>query len=178
MQTTHTALPKIDRCMNLNLTILDFDGAEQKVFVPQPSRVAFDSIARILQVFYKQIVEGVPADVIVADYALFVKDVCKDDEAEFAKVQSFIDKTLVGATIFTSLGEFVAYAECKWDDELKATLEGTLLFTLALCRYVAPHARMKVLKDLITSQDCLAWKKQCESLYKGRKEATEGVKEV
>lgn len=159
---------KIDSKLNLVLSINDDDGQETKFFIPQPTRVAFDSVAKFLRVFYTKATQKnpIPADVLVVDYALIIKEAMDDEENDMKKMQSFIDRTLLGASVFLPNGEFKPYAECTFSDDFKALVEGTLVFTCALYRYVAMSAKKTLLKDIVTSLDSTAWKTQCESSFK------------
>lgn len=155
---------KIDNKLNLVLAINDDNGDETKFFIPQPTRVAFDSVAKFLRAFYTKATQKnpVPADVLVIDYALIIKEAMDDEESEMPKIQGFIDRTLLGASVFLPNGEFKPYPECTFSEDFKALVEGTLVFTCALYRYVAVSAKKTVLKDIITSLDSTAWKTQCE----------------
>lgn len=168
-------MAEIDNKLNLVLTINDDNGDETKFFVPQPTRVAFDSVAKFLRIFYQKAINNIPADVIVVDYALIIKENLENEEKELPKIQGFIDRTLLGAQVFLPNGEFKPYSECKFSDDFKAIIEGTLVFSCALYRYVAIGAKKTVLKDITTSLNFTEWKTQCENL---RKEAMEKSKEA
>lgn len=168
-------MAEIDNKLNLVLTINDDNGDETKFFVPQPTRVAFDSVAKFLRIFYQKAISGVPADVLVIDYALIIKEGMDDEEKELPKIQGFIDRTLLGAQVFLPNGEFKTYPECNFSSDFKAVIEGTLVFTCALYRYVAIGAKKNVLKDIVTSLNFTEWKTHCEN---SRKEALEKSKEI
>lgn len=168
-------MAEIDNKLNLVLTINDDNGEETKFFIPQPTRVAFDSVAKFLRVFYQKAISGIPADVLVIDYALIIKESMDNEEKELPKIQGFIDRTLLGAQVFLPNGEFKTYSECTFSEDFKALIEGTLVFTCALYRYVAMSAKKTVLKDITTSLNFTEWKTHCENL---RKEALEKLKET
>lgn len=159
--------PKIDRKNNLILTLMDEDSNINKVYIPEPTQQSFNSILKVLQKFYAMsFMDSIPVDVIVRDYAEIVKEILDGDEIAIKRVDSFINRSLLGSTIFTHEGEFVPYAECKWSDEEKAICEGTLLFVSALYRYVPIQARKKGLKDILTSQTLEDWKISCLDSFK------------
>lgn len=168
-------MAEIDNKLNLVLTINDDNGDETKFFIPQPTRVAFDSVAKFLRVFYQKAISGIPADVLVVDYALIIKESMDDEEKDLPKIQGFIDRTLLGAQVFLPNGEFKTFNECKFSEDFKAIIEGTLVFTCALYRYVAMSAKKTVLKDITTSLNSTEWKTHCEN---SRKEALEKSKET
>lgn len=168
-------MAEIDNKLNLVLTINDDEGEETKFFIPQPTRVAFDSIAKFLRVFYQKAISGIPADVLVIDYALIIKESMDDEDKELPKIQGFIDRTLLGAQVFLPSGEFKTYPECNFSEDFKALIEGTLVFSCALYRYVAMSAKKTVLKDITTSLNFTEWKTHCESL---RKEAMAKKEEI
>lgn len=178
---------KIDRKNNLILTLMDEDGNINKIFVAEPTRASFESILKVLQRFYTLAVSNtIPADVIVRDYAELIKEIIdENDSVAMNRVHSFIDRCLMGATIFTHDGKFIQYNECGWSDEIKGIVEGTLLFTSALCRYVPIQARKTILADIVTSLPLTEWRTSCLNSYKeqqaqaeaeakAQEEATEG----
>lgn len=165
---------KIDRKNNLVLTLADEDGSINKIFVPEPTRAAFESVLKVLQKFYTMAVTNeLPADIIVRDYAELVKEIYGDDNVAINRVNSFLDRALMGSTIFTADGAFIPYADCGWSDEVKGMCEGTLLFTSALYRYVPIQARKTILTDIITSLPLTEWKTACLNSYTEQMEITQ-----
>lgn len=166
---------KVTRNYELVLTVVDDEGETAKIFVPQPPRQSFDSIVKVLQKMYMGAVKGTPPDILVTDYALITQEAANelDDETLINKTHSFIDRALTGATVFTSKGEFIDYPLIEWPDEVKASVEGNLLFCCALCRYVPFSQRPTLLKAITTSLTFSEWRNQCEKSFKGHNTDTE-----
>lgn len=143
----------------LNL-ILDVANGD-KVYIPQPASGAFEAISKVLRVFYKEIISGIPPEVIVTDAKSLIKEACEGNEVLLKNVNSFIDRTLSSSSYLDmSNGELIDYnLKIKsLDQDVVEYLEGTLLLSSALYRYATPVNKQTVLKDIVTSLDCTEWK--------------------
>lgn len=153
----------IDRKLNLVLTdIQTEEDGNLQVFIPQPTKIAIDSISKILGGIYTLATKGVPYDILIVDYKQHIDEILENNpRREELKNMSaaFIDRTLSGAFVFFEKSqEFKSYNDVNLNDETINTIEGFLLFLLAFLRYLAPEKKKIFKEEYSTSQDFTAWK--------------------
>lgn len=127
------------------------DGQEFVAHVPQPIEAELKGIARILGSLFTMIREK-KLDMIIflRDWDIYVEDICASlDNGEIKKkaLDAYLDRSLLGAKLFTLDGDIVDSFTCE---EAKETFKGSLLFFSSLYRYTPKNVLVSELRDCFT----------------------------
>lgn len=169
---------KIDRKLNLVLPINMVAGHTIHLYVPQPTKLLFNSISKVLSKFYSLALKDIPIDVVIIDYEQYIDEAIEgmpNRDEYLTKVKSFLEKVLLGSHVYdTSSGEFSGFTEYseKLTEDDRGVVEGMLLFICALFRYTSQQIKTSLLGDYFTSLTYSEWMKHCEKVFKESKADT------
>lgn len=161
-------MAQIDSLNNFCFELENEQGQNISVFIPEPTRAAFNAIAPTLGKIYTRISNGENPDVFVVDWRIILKEICGENSDKENAVLGFIDRSLLSAKIALNSGEIIDYSAAftiengakiyKGDlsDEILEKIQGFLLFISALFRYITKSSRAKI-KGFFTSQNASDW---------------------